>query len=538
MNFQKTVGMYLGRWRHKKSKYNKIKWSQRPVKALGVVHGYDVDLDSIWLEKIKKIKACLEIWKTRDLTYQGKVLLIKSFVISKIGYEIEMRGIPDKYKKELNDIMWSFIWAGKTNQIKRDVCCLPTERGGMGMINIDSFIKSKHVKSMHKILNAKTDTWNAIGKHWFKIYDQKFNCINFMSSCSDINGLEITNIPKYYRNLITSWVKFRSMNEPESVDEILDYPLFGSAKIQYKGKPLFIQNFAKSGMHKLKDIWDRERKNLKSDNLIFNKLSDKRNWISEWAKIKHSIPKDFQLALKNDTPLAKNTSKLPLRIINSSEICNFQNKILRNKDVPLKLIQNIFNCKTKPISEIKWNTHYNMDLEWNEIWGNIYNNFAKKKANQLSWKITHNIIYTEEKLQKMGRSNGKCFFCKTENETLQHLFYTCDKIKTIWETVCDAINAFLIEKNMIGINFCEKHIILGIHDKNKENKTLNTVLNTVKWVVWKNRNVIKYQKKNLSSQIIKEYVRIELKDLLNCVQFKSVKNMRFLNNLKEIIEQM
>ena len=35
MNMDKTVGMYLGKWRNKKPKFNKIKWSKRPVKALG-----------------------------------------------------------------------------------------------------------------------------------------------------------------------------------------------------------------------------------------------------------------------------------------------------------------------------------------------------------------------------------------------------------------------------------------------------------------------------------------------------------------------
>jgi hypothetical protein len=40
------------------------------------------------------------------------------------GFEIEMKGIPDQYKKELEALIWDFIWEGKVNQIKRDICCL------------------------------------------------------------------------------------------------------------------------------------------------------------------------------------------------------------------------------------------------------------------------------------------------------------------------------------------------------------------------------------------------------------------------------
>ena len=32
-------------------------------------------------------------------------------------------GEPEKYKKEVNDLIWKFIWDNKPNQIERNVCC-------------------------------------------------------------------------------------------------------------------------------------------------------------------------------------------------------------------------------------------------------------------------------------------------------------------------------------------------------------------------------------------------------------------------------
>jgi hypothetical protein len=86
----------------------------------------------------------MEVWKSRDLTYCGKILIIKSFVLSVIGYEIELRGIPVKFEKEINSIIWDFIWDGKTNQISTNVCSLPQNKGGMGMVNLNHFIKPNH----------------------------------------------------------------------------------------------------------------------------------------------------------------------------------------------------------------------------------------------------------------------------------------------------------------------------------------------------------------------------------------------------------
>ena len=128
-----------------------MKWSKDLVKPLGVIQGHNINIDALWLEKNKKIKSCLEVWKTGNLTYQEKVLILKTCIISQINFEIEMRGIPERYKKDINKLMWAIIWDGKVNQIKRDVCCLRVEEGGMGMINIDSLIKAKQFKSMDKI---------------------------------------------------------------------------------------------------------------------------------------------------------------------------------------------------------------------------------------------------------------------------------------------------------------------------------------------------------------------------------------------------
>ena len=88
------------------------------------------------------------------------ILIIKSFVLSVIGYEIEMRGIPVKFEKEINSIIWDIIWDGKTNKISRNACSLPQnkgEGGGLGIVNLNHFIKAKQVKCMHNIIHSELD---------------------------------------------------------------------------------------------------------------------------------------------------------------------------------------------------------------------------------------------------------------------------------------------------------------------------------------------------------------------------------------------
>jgi len=49
---------------------------------------------------------------------------LQNLLVSKMGYEFEMCGIPDRFKNEINVIIWKFIWDDKVNQIDRNVCCL------------------------------------------------------------------------------------------------------------------------------------------------------------------------------------------------------------------------------------------------------------------------------------------------------------------------------------------------------------------------------------------------------------------------------
>jgi hypothetical protein len=47
------------------------------------------------------MKNCIQVWKSRKLSYKGKTVIVKNLLLSYCGFEIEMKGIPDKFKKEI-----------------------------------------------------------------------------------------------------------------------------------------------------------------------------------------------------------------------------------------------------------------------------------------------------------------------------------------------------------------------------------------------------------------------------------------------------
>jgi hypothetical protein len=525
MNLEKTVGMYLGKWRNKNPRFKNIKWSTKPVKALGVFHGYAIDLEMIWLEKINKIKSCMEVWKSRDLTYFGKILIIKSFVLSVIGYEIEMRGIPVKFEKEINSIIWDFIWDGKTNQISRNVCSLPQNKGGMGMVNLNHFIKAKQVKCMHNIIHSELDKWNVIGKYWLTSMDSKFETDFFLCKCSDIKDIGLRKISKYYLNLLNCWSEFLSLNKINTKENILEQHIFGNSKIRYKRKALFLSNFSKSGFKTVKDIWDQNSKIFVNSTEIFNRLRDKRNWIAEYSRIKASFSLELLLMLKSDNINQENTKSYPFTVKNTCEFIKNDN-ILENKKLLLKDIQYFFAIENIPICQQKWEIYFGVELPWEEIWGRHFKNLANRKSKQLQWKVIHRIIYTEERLQKMNKSpNGSCHFCK-DPENLMHLFVNCKLVDSVWTEIFQKINEFYEQNEIKTISKSENSIILGIsHRDDQINAIVNTILTTTKWMIWKERNVAKYQKKKITKLKIINLIKSEISFIFSLAKSKTGNNI-------------
>ena len=65
------------------------------------------------------MKSCTQVWKTRYLTIKGKTLIGKNFLLAQMEFGNEMRGIPEKYEKKVNDLIWKFLWDNKPSQIER-----------------------------------------------------------------------------------------------------------------------------------------------------------------------------------------------------------------------------------------------------------------------------------------------------------------------------------------------------------------------------------------------------------------------------------
>ena len=124
INYEKTEALGIGPMRFQRRKiaaYQNISWPSHKVIALGVWLS-TVKEESITLnheEKKETISKTIENWQFRRLTLLGKIVVIKSLLASQLIYIMSPLPTSSGHLKDLNNLLYQFLWDGKRDKIKR-----------------------------------------------------------------------------------------------------------------------------------------------------------------------------------------------------------------------------------------------------------------------------------------------------------------------------------------------------------------------------------------------------------------------------------
>ena len=139
INRNKTEGLWIGKLKHSQDKVKNIKWTNKPIKTLGIYYGHDyIECEKLnWEKKIEKMNSLFLSWSKRNLSILGKVLIIKALITPIFTFIVSSCVIPEKYKKEIESKCFKFIWNGKPDKVKRNTLIGDFEKGGLNMIDIE-----------------------------------------------------------------------------------------------------------------------------------------------------------------------------------------------------------------------------------------------------------------------------------------------------------------------------------------------------------------------------------------------------------------
>ena len=115
LNRSKTEGIWLGRLKHCKDKYENVKWTKGAVKSLSIYFGVNKEeCQRLNFEKIlEKSEALIKTWNKRNLSMIGKITVVKSLIIPNITYVATVTAIKKENINKFKKIIYNFIWDNK-----------------------------------------------------------------------------------------------------------------------------------------------------------------------------------------------------------------------------------------------------------------------------------------------------------------------------------------------------------------------------------------------------------------------------------------
>ena len=405
MNKQKTEVMNLGSSRVTAEELS-VEHIPKAVKILGIHFTYDyvlfqrLNLDSI----VKSLKKTLNSWSWRGLTLLGKIQVIKTFAIPKILYRMSLICSNKKFIKDINQILFNFIWKGK-DKVKRATLINDINEGGLKMPHIESMIEAQRIMCIQKFLDNSLRSWKCILNHYLnKVGGRLLFYCNFEYSKLPIE------LPKYYKECLIAWSLLKNSN-PSSLDEIFNQPIWNNRFICIDNKSVFSRKLFSAGLCKVGDLCEFICIKPHITESLLNVLD-----LFYLKCLYHSLPPEWKKEMSSNVTQAANKTT-PFNIFAQEELSSkkkIYNLLISKISKPPTAKKKLENQYASETSNLDWETIYTLPFKC----------ALDTKSREFQYKILNQILPLNTFLFKIGKTESPlCAFCLCNEECMSHFFF-------------------------------------------------------------------------------------------------------------------
>jgi hypothetical protein len=424
-------------------------------------------------DKAKDFKQILDMWLQRDLSLIGKITILKSLAFSKIIYQCGVITPPPDFIAEIKNLAYGFVWNHKPDKIKRETLIANYNKGGLKMLDLDSFIQAQKTMWVKRFLTTDDASWKAflnlnledlLGKDTFKCtMDCKEQPVNF---------------PNFYWLMLKTWFGIKkTTNQIINPLDVRRECLWLNENIKVNKKQIKWKLWNEKGINQIHDIVNsqgqfltvteiEQKYNLKCNFLSYNKLKDAIQ--NEWRKIlktmkvvENTISFDEQIHIK----IGKN-----FKPINT----------LKNKEIYWILID---KKQQKPIIIDKYKREMGIHEEKWEMIFSLPKIIRDTKIRTFQYKLLYILTPCNNYLKRIKKSEtDRCHWCPEIDDTA-HYFAECKHLSGFWASFAQWYAGMTNKK----LNLTLENIIVGVLNKDKGADTLNACLLLAKWHIYKQK---------------------------------------------------
>ncbi|GAV89340.1 hypothetical protein CFOL_v3_32757 [Cephalotus follicularis] len=147
-----------------------------PIKYLGIPLFKGRAQSCFFDDLVERISSRIQNWKSKLLSFGGKLTLIKSVLCSMPIHILSLLNVPKKVTNRIQKILANFLWSSQGNNrihwISWRQICHPFVEGGLGIRDLDTFMQSLQSKFAWlflqgqslwaQIVRSKYGTWHHV----------------------------------------------------------------------------------------------------------------------------------------------------------------------------------------------------------------------------------------------------------------------------------------------------------------------------------------------------------------------------------------
>lgn len=466
LNIEKSEAMSIQNGHEPEITYG-LKWVTN-TRCLGLYVGHNkkINYEKNWREKIEAIEKIIQSWKHRHLTLMGKILLVKMLLLPKVIFAATNTSTPDNVIQDINKLLYRFIWNGP-DKIKRNIITSTNEQGGLGMIDVESFFTGIKSSWISRYIVSKNQPWCLLMAKYMDMYGKDL-LIN-MTFDKPYMFPNLSKIPLFYREVILSFNKCKSIKRPTNNEEVLESIIWGNKHFTIKEKnqgrkevTLWFPSWVNVGIVKVKDIMVIDG-NI-NEQYIFEKLETKRNFLTEMYKLKLAL-KDFKGLMKTNIPIQNAFQLLKDPILKTG------NQDIALNDKKARFYYREIMKKNVIAINFKYWDRFDSLPQNSVIIKNKVLEIKENKLAEFNYKFLYGIVACGKWISKWDKDiSDKCRFCQNP-ETQEHIIYECPLAHTTWTKI----------STILSTRLSLKDIVFGIEGQ----KAINNLISQVSYSIHK-----------------------------------------------------
>ena len=396
-------------------------------------------IEENWTGRIENIQKMIKDWSRRDLSIHGKIVVIKTFLMSQLIFVMQAIGLPEDILNKVNTMLYTFLWQRKHSnkkayeKVKRTVMESDYEAGGLKMVNVVTLQKCMYLQWVGRLYSETEANWTAIPKwHLNNILSSD---ATFLINCKskDVNALEQVN-NDFWKTAISTYLNNKRLETIEDINQsnVLNQMLFYNNLVKYKSKVLSFKRWKEMGIQFIRDIVHVRENRLLNQEEIETLLGSKSGTtIFELNALKNAIPSKWIEWINNNEVRTADIRQIECDAASFNIKPKQIKKLLNDRSAP-----NISSNAT-----CFWRRKLDFDLN-KEVWLTPRSCTNEIRLLELQWKINNNIYPTNILLEKMKvTETNKCDTCVNETDYIEHFFFNCPLIKRYWSKIETIISA-------------------------------------------------------------------------------------------------